>query len=71
MNYFNGERDATGTSAAGVEAEQDTVMLSGKYALGPGVTAAATLGYSEYTSPTADYGDVEATYLVTGIRLSF
>jgi len=69
LSYFNGERD--GTTGGTSQAEQDTIMLSGKYALGPGVTAAATLGHSEYTSSTTGVSDVEATYFVTGIKLSF
>jgi aromatic ring-cleaving dioxygenase len=71
LNYFNGERDGGGTTANTVQADNDTFMLSGKYALGPGVTAAATLGHSEYNSSVAGVEDVEATYFVTGIRLSF
>lgn len=61
LTYFNGDVDG-GTS-------QDAYHLSGKYALGPGVTAAATLGYAEFDGAGA--AEVEATYLVTGIRLSF
>ena len=72
LSYFNGERAGSGAATAGgSQAEQDTFALSGKYGLGPGVTAAATLGHSEYTSSTAGVADVEATYFVTGIKLSF
>jgi len=73
LSYFNGERE--GTSTAGVltgQAEQDTFALSGKYTLGPGVTAAATLGHSTYeTDNTGANSEVEGTFFVTGIKLSF
>ena len=61
LTYFNGDVDG-GTS-------QEAYHLSGKYALGPGVTAAATLGHAEFDG--AGTNEVEATYIVTGIRLSF
>lgn len=70
LNYFNGERE--GITTAGVTtgaAEQDTWHLSANYTLGPGVTAAATLGYSEFEGSGGL--ENEATYLVTGIKLSF
>ena len=63
LTYFHGENEGT--------YEQDTVHLSGKYALGPGVTAAATLGNAQFESASSSIADVEATYFVTGIRLSF
>ena len=64
LSYFHGEVDDS--------SEQDTFHLSGKYALGPGVTAAATLGHATFEdNGTAGDDEVEATYLVTGIRLSF
>ena len=46
--YFHGERDGTGSAGLGTltgQAEQDTIHLSAKYALGPGVTALVLLGY--------------------------
>ncbi|MCR9071052.1 MAG: porin [Alphaproteobacteria bacterium] len=61
LTYFNGDVEG-GT-------EQNTYHLSGKYALGPGVSANATLGYAEFESNTG--AEIDATYLVTGIRLSF
>lgn len=74
LNYFHGERD--GATTAGVldgQAEHDTFTLNGKYALGPGVTAAATLGYTEFT--TEDTGETnneaDGTYFVVGMKLSF
>lgn len=56
--------------------EQDTYALSGKYALGPGVTAAATLGHTEYATDNTDAAGTalegnEATYFVVGMKLSF
>ena len=77
FTYFHGEKD--GTTTAGVltgEGEQDTFHMSAKYALGPGVTAAGTLGHSQFTSDdTALIGDeaaeVNATYVVVGLKLSF
>lgn len=64
LSYFSGEVEDS--------SEQDTFHLSGKYALGPGVSANATLGYSEFQDEgSAGDDEVEATYIVTGIRLSF
>lgn len=64
LSYFHGEVENS--------SEQDTIHLSGKYALGPGVTAAATLGYAEFQDEgTAGSDEIDATYFVTGIRLSF
>jgi predicted porin len=61
LTYFNGDVD-NGT-------EQNAYHLSGKYALGPGVSANATLGYAEFESSKGIA--IDGTYLVTGIRLSF
>ena len=64
FTYFHGQVENS--------AEQDTFHLSGKYALGPGVTANATLGYAEFQDEgSAGTDELEATYVVTGIRLSF
>lgn len=64
LSYFHGEVENS--------SEQDTIHLSGKYALGPGVSANATLGYAEFSDAgTAGTDELEATYFVTGIRLSF
>lgn len=64
FTYFHGQVDNS--------SEQDTFHLSGKYALGPGVTAAATLGYAEFQDEgSAGSDELDATYVVTGIRLSF
>lgn len=70
LSYFTGDREGLGT-VANPESEQKTVHLSANYTLGPGVTAAATLGHAEFDSDTAGVGENEATYLVTGIKLSF
>lgn len=72
LTYFDGERD--GTTTAGVttgHAEQKTVHLSANYTLGPGVTAAATLGHANFDSNDTGVNEIEATYFVTGIKLSF
>jgi outer membrane protein OmpU len=74
LGYFHGERD--GSTTAGVtsgQADHDTFALSGKYALGPGVTAAATLAHTEYSTDDTGVTDdsTEGTYFVVGMRLSF
>ena len=77
LSYFHGEKD--GASTAGVltgDGEQDTFMLSAKYALGPGITAAGTIAHSKFKSDDTglvgtDSAEVEATYVVVGMKLSF
>lgn len=76
LGYFHGERD--GATTAGVvtgQAEQDTFMLSGKYALGPGITAAGTIGHTQWSSDntalTGGADEVEGTYVVVGMKVSF
>jgi len=75
LNYFHGESDAITT--AGVitnDGEHDSFTLNGKYALGPGVTAAATLGYTEITTKnTASVAnnETDGTYFVVGMKVSF
>jgi predicted porin len=78
MAYFHGERDGTGSVGAGDlsgQTESDTFHLSGKYALGPGVTFAGTLGHQTFSSDdvaldnTAD--EVSATYIVMGVKVGF
>ena len=81
LTYFDGERDGltTGSGTTRVttnSASQKTVHLSANYTLGPGVTAAATLGHANFESNDrtlagATVQDIEATYFVTGIKLSF
>ncbi len=70
LTYFTGEREGLNT-AANPQTEQKTVHLSANYTLGPGVTAAATLGHANFDSSTTGINENEATYLVTGIKLSF
>jgi predicted porin len=77
LGWFHGEVD--GSTTAGVttgNGEHDTYALSGKYALGPGVTAAATLAHTEYDTDNTDATGAaldgnEATYFVVGMKLSF
>lgn len=73
LTYLHGERAgiAGSTSPNTVQADRDTVALAGQFIIGPGVSAQATLGYSDYTSDEAGVSDVEAAYVITGIRLSF
>jgi predicted porin len=80
LSYFHGEKDGTG-SGSGTEGsldgdcEQDTIQLSGKYALGPGITAAASLAHASFKSDDADLDnearEVDATYGVVGLKISF
>ena len=77
LSYFRGTKD--GTTTAGVlsgDGEQDTFFLSAKYALGPGVTAAGTVGHTTFKSDDTglvgdDAAEVEATYVVVGLKVSF
>jgi len=77
LSYFHGEKD--GSTTAGVltgDGEIDTFMLSAKYALGPGITAAGTLAHTSLNSDDTglvgtDSADVEATYVVVGMKVSF
>jgi predicted porin len=78
LSYFHGEKDGTGSVGAGTldgQAEHDTFFLSGKYALGPGITAAGTIGWTEWSSDDvdldADVKDVSGTYVVVGLKVSF
>jgi predicted porin len=78
LAYFHGERDGSGSVGAGTlngQAESDTFHLSGKYALGPGVTFAGTLGHQTYSSDDVDLDnsvdEVSATYVVMGLKVGF
>jgi outer membrane protein OmpU len=76
LSYFHGQKDGTGDgSTTDGQGEQDTFMLSGKYALGPGVTAAGSLAHSSFTSDDVDLDagaqEVDATYVVVGLKVSF
>jgi outer membrane protein OmpU len=77
LSYYGGEKDGNNGTAATLDghAEIDAIHLSGKYAMGPGVTLAGTLGHSTYSSDDADLDnsvdEVSATYLVMGLKVSF
>jgi len=78
VSYYHGERDGTGTVGAGTldgQAESDVFHLSAKYAMGPGVTFAGTLGHSTFSSDDVDLDnsvdESEATYLVMGLKVKF
>lgn len=85
LTYFHGERDGTETmmeDADGMmmshlvdQAAINTVHLSAKYALGPGVTAKGTLGHASIESDDTDIDenvdDISATYLVVGVAVSY
>ena len=77
LAYFHGEKDGDNGGVAPInnQAESDVIHLSGKYALGPGVTFKGTLGHSEYTSKDVDLDntvdEVSATYLVMGLKVGF
>ena len=78
MAYYHGEKDGTGTVAAGTldgQAEVDAFHLSAKYAMGPGVTFAGTLGHSTYSSDDVDIDnsvdESASTYVVMGLKVKF
>lgn len=75
LNYFHGESDAINTGGVITnDGEHDSFTLNGKYALGPGVTAAATLGYTEITTKntaSAANNETDGTYFVVGMKVSF
>ena len=77
LSYFHGEKD--GATTAGVltgDGEQDTFMLSAKYALGPGITAKGSVAHAKFKSDDTglvgtDSAEIEATYVVVGMAVSF
>ena len=77
VNYYHGEKDGNNGSALTLDgqAERDVIHLSAKYAMGPGVTLAGTLGHAVYTSDDADLhnsvDDSESTYVVMGLKVGF
>jgi outer membrane protein OmpU len=77
LAYFHGEKDGNNGSAATLDghAESDAIHLSVKYAMGPGVTFAGTLGHSTYSSDDADLDnsvdESTATYVVGGLKVKF
>ncbi len=66
--YYHGERDGGGTS---LKAEQDTIMGSIAYTLGPGIKFVGTLGHTEIDDESGTGTDNESTYFVVGPKLSF
>ncbi|MCY4590544.1 MAG: porin [Alphaproteobacteria bacterium] len=76
LTYFHGERDGTMMDDMLMDqAALNTVHLSAKYALGPGVTAKGTLGHasieSDDTAIDESVDDISATYLVVGVAVSY
>ena len=77
LGYFHGEKDGATTAAVLTgDGEQDSFQLSAKYALGPGVTAAGSIAHAKFKSDDTllvgtDSAEVEATYVVVGLQVSF
>ena len=75
--YFHGEKDGNNGDAATLnnQAERDVIHLSAKYAMGPGVTLAGTLGHAVYSSDDADIDnsvdESASTYVVMGLKVGF
>jgi outer membrane protein OmpU len=69
LAYFGSERDGNGSAVNA--ASMNTTHLSAKYALGPGVTAAGTLGYNSYKADDTTGTDNEGSYMVVGLKVSF
>ena len=75
--YYHGEKDGNNGSAATLnnQAERDVIHLSAKYAMGPGVTFAGTLGHAVYSSDDADLdnsvNESASTYVVMGLKVGF
>ena len=51
--------------------ENDTVMGSVAYTMGPGIKVIATLGHTEISDESGAGTDNESTYFVLGPKLSF
>ena len=77
VNYYHGEKDGNNGDAATLnnQAERDVIHLSAKYAMGPGVTLAGTLGHAVYSSDDADLdnsvNESASTYVVMGLKVGF
>ena len=77
VNYYHGEKDGNNGDAAALDgqAERDVIHLSAKYAMGPGVTLAGTLGHAVYSSDDADIDnsvdESASTYVVMGLKVGF
>lgn len=71
--YFHGERDGDGLGLAStiLAAENDTIMGSVAYVVGPGIKVKATLGFTEINDDSGLGEDNEATYFVMGPTISF
>ena len=75
--YYHGEKDGNNGSATTLDgqAERDVIHLSAKYAMGPGVTLAGTLGHAVYSSDDADIDnsvdESASTYVVMGLKVGF
>jgi len=75
--YYHGEKDGNNGDAATLnnQAERDVIHLSAKYAMGPGVTLAGTLGHAVYSSDDADLdnsvNESASTYVVMGLKVGF
>jgi hypothetical protein len=77
LAYYHGEKDGNNGSVATLnnQAERDVIHLSAKYAMGPGVTFAGTLGHAVYSSDDADLdnsvNESASTYVVMGLKVGF
>jgi len=77
VNYYHGEKDGNNGDAATLDgqAERDVIHLSAKYAMGPGVTLAGTLGHAVYSSDDADIDnsvdESASTYVAMGLKVGF
>ena len=77
LAYYHGEKDGNNGSATTLDgqAERDVIHLSAKYAMGPGVTFAGTLGHAVYSSDDADIDnsvdESASTYVVMGLKVGF
>ena len=77
VSYYHGEKDGNNGSATTLDgqAERDVIHLSAKYAMGPGVTLAGTLGHAVYSSDDADIDnsvdESASTYVVMGLKVGF
>ena len=75
--YYHGEKGGNNGSATTLnnQAERDVIHLSAKYAMGPGVTLAGTLGHAVYSSDDADLdnsvNESASTYVVMGLKVGF
>lgn len=74
-NYFHSDGDGTTTgNVITNDGDHDTFSVNGSYTFGPGVTAAATLGHTEISTDNTAAGtndEIDGTYFVVGVKLSF